>query len=186
MNCTQSASLGQPPAGTAADHRLNTNLSLPSHGCKQEELGNNSRACVGPQLPSSFAPVPGVEPFASQFPQGRTRIVVPAALSEHWSLASEAITSFQLEIDSVLKQQTPSPWTAKMAHTAYGMRTNLPAEVSAIIGDMFCRGWRRLHDGTLVLVMSTRQLARLTVKQCQVIALGSVCHLRYHGHGNKR
>lgn len=108
-------------------------------------------------------------PYARRprFPSGRSRVAISAALAQGWQLLPE-LTRLQVEVDGALRWQAPSAWTARLDETSAGMRTFLPAEVTAVIADTYCRGWRRLLDGTLVLVMSTSQCPRLTVAQCLV------------------
>lgn len=135
-------------------------------------------AAIGPTAPGTFnhpaTSTPEVVALATRFPSGRSRVAISTALAQGWQLLPE-LRRFQVEMDGVLKQQAPSAWTARLDETTTGMRTFLPAEVTAVIADTFCRGWRRLLDGTLVLIMSTSECPRLTVAQCLVSAhLGAV------------
>lgn len=112
---------------------------------------------------------------ATRFPAllaGRSRLSIPALVSTAWRIAPDTHMRFQItictEMDGVLKQQSPATWVATLASTSVGMRTVLPVSVSSLIANNFCRGWRQLQDGTLVLNVSTSECSRLTVAQCLV------------------
>lgn len=106
---------------------------------------------------------------ASQFPKGKLRMCIPAALSNAWHLAPGTSLTFQLQLDGDLQQQAPYIWTATLSRTTSGLlRTLLPVELSCLITGAYCCGWRRLQDQTMVLVMSSSACSLLTVAQCLV------------------
>lgn len=147
--------------------------------CSVSLLGDSSSQAVDPANRQSVTaqatqPVlPSLEPAttsgaSTQFPAGRSRLIIPASLSKTWQLVP-GMYAFQVEMDGVLGQQAPNAWQANLALTTMGLlRTVLPKEVCSLIADTYCCGWRKLQDGTLVLVMATHECSRLTVMQCLV------------------
>lgn len=108
--------------------------------------------------------------LAGMLQKDKLRVNIPPALSAIWQLYPGISLHFQVDMDGVLKQQAPSTWTGMLSKlSSGGLRAVLPVEVSECIAGTFCRGWRRLHNQTLVLVMATTAgCLRLTSAECMV------------------
>lgn len=145
------------------------------HGFMQDmsetlDIKTPGQAMVCPDPEVCSPTIPGPE-MAGLFPLGRSRLMLPPTLTRVWQLLPDTSVRFQVEIDGVLKHQAPAAWSACLIRTKLGMRTILPKEVSSLIADTFCCGWRRSQDGTLILVMSSVECRRLTIALCLVSRL---------------
>lgn len=95
-------------------------------------------------------------------------LLVSHALVKAWQLSLD-LHRFQVQVDGALQLEPPYTWSTMLLPRRGGRQghiTHFPVQLRALTQSLFCSGWRRLSDGTLVLVLSTSACRLWNISQC--------------------